>query len=65
MAIQTCQYCGTIHEAICPRIKSIEYHPDGTTVRRIEFFAPADWAPISWQHAQLRALSTSAARTSS
>ena len=32
----TCQHCGMIHDTTCPRIKAIEYHPDGST-KRIEF----------------------------
>ena len=37
----TCPHCSgngiqTIHGGTCPRIKAIEYHPDGTT-KRIEF----------------------------
>jgi hypothetical protein len=39
-----CQYCGLIHEAKCPNVKAIEYHPDGT-VKRVEFFAPNDYGP--------------------
>ena len=34
-----CQYCGKYHPGICPRIKSVEYHDNGT-VRRVEFY---DW----------------------
>ena len=32
-----CIHCGLVHETTCSRIKSIEYHPDGVTVKRIEF----------------------------
>jgi hypothetical protein len=31
-----CEHCGFGHLGTCPRIKAIEYHPDGT-VKRIEF----------------------------
>jgi hypothetical protein len=31
----SCQYCGLMHDFMCPRIKSIEY--DGAAIRRIEF----------------------------
>ena len=31
-----CHYCGTWpHDGLCPRIRAIEYHPDGT-VKRVE-----------------------------
>jgi hypothetical protein len=33
----TCVYCGQIHiDSICPKIKSIEYYPNGT-INKIEF----------------------------
>ena len=36
-----CQYCGLIHEGVlCHRIKSIEYFPNGTVIKRIEFRDP-------------------------
>lgn len=35
-----CAHCGLIHETTCPRIKAIEYHEDGVTVKRIEFHEP-------------------------
>jgi hypothetical protein len=35
--MDSCPYCGMIHQAICPRIKAIEYYPDGISVKRIEF----------------------------
>jgi hypothetical protein len=31
-----CPYCGLTHSSVCPRIKEIEYHPDGT-VKQIVF----------------------------
>jgi hypothetical protein len=31
-----CGHCGMIHGGPCPRIKAIEYYPDGT-VKRIEY----------------------------
>ncbi len=37
-----CDHCGLIHETTCPRIKAIEYNPDGT-IRRLEFTVPADY----------------------
>lgn len=30
-----CPYCGLYHDAICPRVKAIEYNPDGT-IKRVE-----------------------------
>lgn len=34
--IITCGHCGMIHSAICPRIKSIEYYPNGT-IKKVEY----------------------------
>ncbi len=31
-----CPHCGVGHIGTCPKIRAIEYHPDGT-VKRIEF----------------------------
>jgi hypothetical protein len=36
----SCPYCGFVHKTTCPRIKSLEYHPDGVTVKRITFHDP-------------------------
>lgn len=33
-----CGHCGGYHTGVCPRIKAIEYHPDGR-VKRIEYHA--------------------------
>ena len=41
-----CEWCGMIHETICPQIKAIEYHSDGTT-KRIEFFGPKDYPMLT------------------
>jgi hypothetical protein len=47
MNMNKCEYCGLIHEAVCPKVKSIEYNECGT-VKRVEFFAPNDYmAPLS------------------
>jgi len=35
-----CPYCGKMHPALCPRIKSIEYQENGLFIKRIEFFPP-------------------------
>ena len=42
-----CQWCGQVHftEGKCPTVKAYEYNPDGT-LKRVEFFAPNDYAPI-------------------
>lgn len=38
---QNCPYCGMLHErTVCPLIKAIEYHTNGTT-KRVEFHGPA------------------------
>lgn len=45
-----CGYCGAHHGTICPRIKAIEFHPDGTQ-KRVEFFAPNDdYGPANHYH---------------
>ena len=31
-----CSYCGNHHNGACPKVKAIEYHPNGT-VKRVEF----------------------------
>jgi hypothetical protein len=31
-----CGHCGSHHSVQCPRIKAIEYYPDGT-VKRVEY----------------------------
>lgn len=36
LPVPTCPYCGAwLHDGLCPRIKAVEYHPDGT-VKRLE-----------------------------
>lgn len=32
-----CCHCGCYHTGVCPKIKAIEYHPDGT-IKRIEYY---------------------------
>ena len=34
-----CPHCGMGHGAVCPRIKAVEYHADGT-IKRVEYFDP-------------------------
>jgi heterodisulfide reductase subunit C len=38
--VPTCGHCGGCHAGACPRVKSIEYNPDGT-VRKVEYHDPA------------------------
>lgn len=42
--VKHCQYCGALHETLCPKIKALEYdyNEDKTirTIRRVEFFPP-------------------------
>jgi len=44
--LEKCPHCGLLHlvdSGPCPRIKAIEYYPDGT-IKRVEYFAPStDW----------------------
>lgn len=41
-----CRWCGKYHGTLCPDVKAIEYHPDGT-VKRVEFKSVADYfAPV-------------------
>jgi hypothetical protein len=35
--IAACPHCGASHQTTCPRIKSIEYNQNGTTIKKIEF----------------------------
>lgn len=40
-----CQYCGFIHDSVCPRVKKVEYYPDGQT-KCVEFVEPKPANPI-------------------
>ena len=42
----SCRWCGMIHDSQCPKVKAIEFEGDGITVKRVEFFAPADYRPV-------------------
>jgi hypothetical protein len=42
-----CQWCGRYHQTVCPLVKSIEYHEGGVFIKRVEFFAPADYPSIT------------------
>ena len=51
LSLNSCPWCGFLHISgdMCPRVKAIEYHPDGR-VKRIEFwpeqpFISGAWAP--------------------
>ena len=34
-----CRWCGALqHQGTCPRVKSIEFHQDGVTVKHVEFW---------------------------
>jgi hypothetical protein len=33
---EPCGWCGLIHQGACPKVKAIEYYPNGT-IKRIEF----------------------------
>lgn len=35
-----CGHCGAFHAGPCPRVKAVEYYPDGT-VKRVEYHAPS------------------------
>jgi hypothetical protein len=41
-----CPHCGLSHDTTCPRIRAIEYYPDGTT-KRVEFHGAAPIAAPS------------------
>lgn len=40
----SCVYCGegVRHSGLCPKIKSIEYHTNGT-IKRVEFHDSSPW----------------------
>lgn len=40
-----CRYCGNYHGPLCPDVKAIEYHPNGT-VKRVEFKTAADYPQV-------------------
>ena len=49
--MDACPWCGFLHPTglVCPRVKVIEYHPDGR-IKRVEFwpeqpFVNGAWAP--------------------
>src|SRR3989304_4801743 len=36
MPAEKCRYCDLHHDGACPRVKAIDYYPDGS-VKRVEF----------------------------
>jgi hypothetical protein len=44
-----CRFCGMYHGPLCPSVRAIEYHPDGT-VKRVELVA-SDYALEQPAHA--------------
>ena len=46
-AVAKCSHCGSVwpHPGICPSVKAIEYHPDGT-VKRVEYRCAGDYGPV-------------------
>lgn len=43
-----CEYCGNaFHHGICPKVKAMEYFPDGT-VKRVEFHGPVPTLATPW-----------------
>lgn len=47
MSYYQCGHCGMFHSSgACPRVKAIEYYPDGS-IKRVEYHPPnADAPPI-------------------
>jgi hypothetical protein len=42
---EECQWCGGLHNGICPRVRKIVYHPnDDRQIRKVEFWAEGDWS---------------------
>lgn len=39
IASGACGHCGVYHSGPCPRVKAIEYYPNGT-IKRVEYHAP-------------------------
>lgn len=48
-----CVYCGAWHSGTCPKVKSIEYHENGT-VKRVEFHNPIVRDPQGWPLPQIK-----------
>lgn len=41
---QNCQWCGTIHGGVCPKVLAIEYFENGN-IKRVEFKSEPQWMP--------------------
>jgi hypothetical protein len=46
-ALHACRYCGVHHPGECPRVKAIDYYPDGTT-KRVEFHGPPSSIDVTY-----------------
>lgn len=55
MAMNECRWCGLIHGPQCPTVKAIEFFEDGCTVKRVEFYTPNDYPPLTAGFASLPA----------
>ena len=40
-----CPYCTNHHEGICPMVKAIDYHPNGS-IKRVEFKTANDYPQV-------------------
>lgn len=52
VTMSSCKHCEMIHGGVCPKIKAIEYYPDGS-IRRVEYYefkAGQGWEwTVDWQ----------------
>ncbi len=39
MPDEACQWCGLEHDGLCPRVREIEYYPEGG-IRAVRFWDP-------------------------
>jgi hypothetical protein len=45
-ATPRCRWCGQpFHQGICPTVKAMEFHPDGT-MKRVEFWSTDKVEPV-------------------
>lgn len=44
---QTCMHCGGFHSRACPRVRSVEWHPNGN-LAKVEYWSHAeiDWSGV-------------------
>lgn len=52
-AMPGCPYCSSqwqqiYHGGACPKVRAIEYHPNGT-IKRVEFNVPAPFFSAQWR----------------